>query len=179
MIFEIDTKEVMSMLNGISENVVKKAVPKAVDRTAEQVQTSMVRDAASLSVVTNKTKRRWKWETYGRIPRSTVISKLFRKGKNFDASKGDRGRKVFIQTAKGVGFARRAPHWNLVIYGHKQWIPTGIPGKGQVRLSKKAYEPGRPTMYLSTVLKAQGLLQKNMENQLKLAVKASNRGKRL
>jgi hypothetical protein len=174
MKLEVDTSEVMQMLDGIKDNIVKIAVPKAVNQTANQVRSSMVSAASNYKTVTKKTKGRWSWETYGRIPRAVTISAAFKKGKGFDAKGGDRGKKVFITVRKGVSESKRAPHWNLVVYGHRQMIPTGIPGKGQIRQSKrKPMQPGS-SMFAPVAASALGMLKKNLVHQLKAAVKKSS-----
>lgn len=179
---QVDISEVMSMLQGIKVDVVKVAVPKAVDQTARQLQKSMKGDAAKYSTVTQKSKNRWTWQTYGRIPRAITISKLFKRGRDFNAKDGDRGRKVFIQVRRGVAESQRAPHWNFVVYGHEQWIPTGEKAPSRpnkkglyTRRSKtKPYQPGNP-MFMTSVNRALPLLKQNMEHQLKLAVKRNNK----
>lgn len=174
MSISVDISEVKQMLSGITNDMLKVAIPKAVDQTANNVQKSMVSDASKYAVVTEKTVGRWHWQTFGRIPRAVTISKLFKRGKDFNAKTGDRGRKVFIQTRVGAPESKRAPHWNLVVYGHRQMIPTGIPGKGQVRQSKrKPYQQGN-SMFDGTASKALNLLKKNLAHQLKLAFKKNS-----
>lgn len=174
MKLEVDTTEVMQMLSGIRADMVKIAVPKAVDQTSRQVQKQMVAASSQYSTVTKKTVGRWSWETYGRIPRSVSVSKLFKKGKDFNSKSGDRGRKVFITVRRGVTESKRAPHWNLVVYGHRQMIPTGIPGKGQVRQSKrKPRQPGN-RMFDPVAAGTLGMLKKNLVHQLKAVFKKNS-----
>lgn len=171
---EVDMSEVERMLSGIKTDMLKIAVPKAVDQTSRQVGRQMQVAASAYSTVTKKQVGRWSWETFGRIPRAVTVSKLFKKGKDFNAKTGDRGRKVFITVKKGVAESKRAPHWNLVVYGHRQMIPTGIPGKGQVRQSKrKPRQPGN-MMFAPVAAGALGMLKKNLVHQLKAVFKKNS-----
>lgn len=181
MKFEVDVSEVEKMLAGINRDILRIAIPKAVDLTAKQTQRAMVVDASAYSVVTQKTKGRWIWQTFGRIPRAVTVSKLFRKGRDFNASTGDRGRKVFIQTRRGVQESRRAPHWNLVVYGHEQWIPTGEkapskPNKAGLYTRRSKLNPvkGPHPMFAGTAAKTLPLLKVNLEKQLQLAFKKNS-----
>jgi hypothetical protein len=179
---EVDVSEVQKMLAGINRDILKTAIPKAVDQTAKQTQRSMVVDASRYSVVTEKTKGRWKWQTYGRIPRAITISKLFKRNKSgFSAKDGDRGRKVFIQRRKGAPESRRAVHWNLVVHGFKQWIPTGQkapsrPNKAGLYTRRSKLNPVKPPhpMFNATAAKTLPLLKSNLVHQLKLAFKKNS-----
>lgn len=174
MRIQVDYSEVTKMLAGIEHGLIKKAIPKAIAQTANQTRSIMKGDAAYYSAVTDKSKGRWKWQTYGRIPRAITISKAFKRGKDFNAKEGDSGRKVFIQTARNKPDSQRAPHWNLVVYGHKQMIPTGKPGRGEVRQSKrKPYQPGNP-MFNGTYSRVPAILRKNLIHQMKATLKASS-----
>lgn len=178
---EVDVSDVQKMLAGINRDILKTAIPKAVDLTAKQTQRAMVVDAGQYSVVTQKTEGRWKWQTYGRIPRAITISKLFRRGRDFDSKSGDRGRKVFIQTRRGAPESRRAPHWNLIVHGFKQWIPTGEkapskPNKAGLYTRRSKLNPvkGPHPMFNTTALRTLPLLKNNLVHQLKLAFKKNS-----
>lgn len=174
MSISVDISEVKQMLSGITDDMLKVAIPKAVDQTATQVKKLMVTASSEYAVVTTKTKGRWSWETFGRIPRAVTISKLFKKNKDgsFNAKTGDRGRKVFVAKRRGLPESKRAPHWILVATTHRQMIPTGIPGKGQVRQSKrKPYQLGND---MFSGIKPLSLLKKNLVHQLKLAFKKNS-----
>ena len=170
--FEVDTAEIRKALADVSIEISVTVVKKAVDETSEQLRSMMSLDAASAgysSVGQKSSASGWKWSTSGRIPRSIKVSKKFRKGKDF--SKGDYGRKVFSARSNTVPYSNRARHTNLVVHGFRQFVPTGVPGKGNVRRSRVKPDHPANKIFNNSILAAQKILEQNVIRELNKTLK--------
>jgi hypothetical protein len=171
----VDTTDARKSLSALSKDLEDEVVKKSVDLAAAKIAKMMAAEATASglgAVGDSKSDTGWKWETWGRIPRSIAVSKPFKR----HIAKGDRGRKVYPSRSRKNPYTKRAAHAHLVILGHRKFIPTGIPGKGQVRLSKKGYQPGR-NLFRSSAIRAPQVFYETMESTLKRIIKKSNRQK--
>jgi hypothetical protein len=157
--FELDDEALKAKLAKLSDvELTKKVympVLKATLNTIQRRVQSSARAIQNLDQKTTKTKNGWTWQTEGRIPPAITVGKRWR-------VKGFAAGRVYTKTAKSS--AKRAPHANPLIAGYRQMIPTGVPGKGQVRFSKM--QPARP-IYSQTIPEAQRILTQTLKRAIK------------
>lgn len=99
----------------------------------------------------------WEWQRKARIPASIRIGKRWR-------IKGYAAGRVFIGRGKQYDAGKRAHHANPLIAGYRQFVPTGIPGKGNVRFTKM--QPPRP-LFALVIPQAQKILTDTLKRALK------------
>ena len=86
-------------------------------------------------------KNGWSWQRKGRIPTSIAAGKVWVSRKDGTL----RGRLFSFKRIGGAGKPKattRAYHTNPLVAGYRQFVPTGKPGKGNVRFTKM--QPPRP-----------------------------------
>jgi hypothetical protein len=154
--FEVDDSELRAKIARLSAERLTKdlymPVLKAVLTTLQRRAVGTAK-AQGLDQTTEKTKNRWTWSTRARIPASIKVGKRWR-------IKGYAAGRVFTKTGPG---GARAPHANPLIAGYRQMIPTGLPGKGQVRFSKN--QPARP-IYSTIKGEAQSILTATLKRAI-------------
>jgi len=156
--FELDDEALKAKLAKLSDvELTKKVYMPVLKATLSTIQRRVQSNARlqNLDSKTTKAKNGWTWETEGRIPPAIVVGKRWR-------VKGFAAGRVFTKTSKSS--VKRAPHANPLIAGYRQMIPTGIPGKGQVRFSKM--QPARP-IYSPAIPEAQRILTQTLKRAIK------------
>jgi hypothetical protein len=156
--FELDDTALQAKLAKLSnEELTKKVYMPALKAALTTIQRRVQSSARSqnLDQKTTKVKNGWTWQTEGRIPPAITVGKRWR-------VKGFAAGRVFTKTAKSS--VKRAPHANPLIAGYRQMVPTGIPGKGQVRFSKM--QPARP-IYSPAIPEAQRILTDTLKRAIK------------
>lgn len=176
IIVDVNSSQIQALLQTVSAQLSEKVAAAAVNKTAATLKRMMISEASSAGfgqLAQKHSASGWSWETLGRMPRAIQTSKFFRARTTKSAviNKGDKGKKIFITRSRGKPFTSRMPHAHLLISGHRQFVPTGLPGKGQVRLSRtKPFEPARP-VFIRSPLAAQKLLVHQLEIELRRVIK--------
>lgn len=166
----VDASQLTSLVRDLGRNFEAKVMTRAIDSAAKTTAKTVSNTASAmgLSKVGTSQAGGWTWNTLGRIPRAVKISRKWSKP-------GKVGKKVFITRAKTRLYSQRAAHANLTIGGFNQWVPTGKPGKGQVRRSKRnPVKAPRPIFALAS-LQAQSVFTKAATDALNRALKAANK----
>lgn len=123
--------------------------------------------SAGLGNQTANTNDGWDWQTFGRIPRSIKVGKIWKNGDIVSM-------RVFSARAKKNGFLNRAPHANLVVSGYRQRIPqSGVKGKGTTVASGETKSP-RP-IYRRANAEAQKTFVASLEGSLNRLIKKLNK----
>jgi hypothetical protein len=156
--FQVDDSALRAKLSKLNdEDLTKKVYMPVLKATLTTLQRRAigVAKAQGLDQTVEKTKNRWTWQTKGRIADAIKVGKRWR-------VKGYAAGRLFTKSSSDAG--KRAPHANPLIAGYRQMIPTGLPGKGQVRFSKN--QPPRPLYAL-----IKGDAQRILTDTLKRAIK--------
>lgn len=166
----IDTAAASAALDSMDQKFKDRVALAAIDAAAKKTQSiaKLTILSAGLAGGQDKTKNGWSWTVIGRIARSVVLSRKWSRGKNIV------GRKVFNTRASRRLASERAPHAHLIIRGHRKFIPTGAPGKGQVRRGNPPSQPARP-LYAAAELSAPAILKAESIKAVRLAIRRINR----
>lgn len=168
----IDDSQVQLLVRDLGEKseetIAVRAINVAAKKTADMARASAV--ASGLGATGRASNGGWSWTRLGRIPRSIVVSRKWKKS-------GKVGKKVFASSSKKRLYSARAPHANLSIVGYNQWIPTGVPGKGNVRRSKlNPVKPPRP-VFSAAMATAQASFNQAAIDALRRALRNASKRK--
>lgn len=151
------------------ERVAMAAIDRAAKKTMATVRAAMIADG--LGGGAERSKNGWSWTVVGRLVASVKTSRKWKRSQNTVV-----GRKVFNSRAKTRLASERAPHAHLIVLGHRKFIPTGVPGKGNVRPAKNFMAQPRPS-YAAAFAFAPALLVAESKRALNNAVRRINRKK--
>jgi hypothetical protein len=160
--FQIDDAELRAKIARLSDERLTKEIYMpvllATLKTLQRRSTAAAAAAGFAATGPMESDTGWKWTRKARVFNSIKVGKRWR-------VKGYTAGRVYTAQGKRNEYLKRAPHANPKIAGHIQVVPTGIPGKGQVRPTGKV-QPPRP---IFSVAKAGA--QKILTDTLKRAIR--------
>ncbi len=138
---EIDDSGLQKVFNSLSPSVRRKYLSAATKKTLNSVRALTVSAAKAQGFAKTgpASNNGWDWNRRGRLPNAITVGKVWNET-------GQTGGRVYTKTAKSAGEMNRSPLANAFISGYDQYVPTGLPGKGQVRFTK--HQPARPVYKL-------------------------------
>lgn len=161
---DIDDSGLQKILDALSAPRRRKFIAAATKKTLVSVKALSISAAKAqgFGKTGDASNNGWDWTRRGRLPNAITVGKVW-------SETGQTGGRVYTKTSKTAGEMARSPQANAFISGYDQYVPTGLPGKGQVRFTKR--QPARPVYKLVEPM-VKRIFIDNIQRSLRTAIKA-------
>jgi hypothetical protein len=160
---DIEDEGLQKVLEALKPAARRKYINAATKKTLTSVKalTISAAKAQGFAKTGEASNNGWDWTRRGRLPNAITVGKVWNQT-------GQTGGRVYTKTAKTAGEMGRSPQANAFITGYDQYVPTGLPGKGQVRFTK--HQPARPVYKLVEPM-VRRIFIDNIQRSLRTAIK--------